>query len=250
MSETPHAPKGSFLRNKVAGVPVVYVAGGAVAILVVVAYKMKSTSATQQATQAAAGTDPNATDGTLSGAVPNLPTGTVVAPTPPPVDTPVPYSDNSTWMKQAVAYLISHGANPGAAQLAMQHYLGGADLTYAEGALRDQAVTQFGLPPDGFDAGNTAPKPPDPSLNPPPAPKPVPAPHPPSPPPPVHNPPPVHKPTPPSTKYVIVRPGDNLSSIAARYGKTWQQLYAIPANRQVIGSNPNLIKPGQRLVIP
>jgi LysM repeat protein len=49
---------------------------------------------------------------------------------------------------------------------------------------------------------------------------------------------------------VIVRPGDNLSSIAARYGKTWQQLYAIPANRQVIGSNPNLIKPGQRLVIP
>lgn len=47
--------------------------------------------------------------------------------------------------------------------------------------------------------------------------------------------------------YVVVA-GDNLSSIAARYHTTWQAIYA--ANRAIIGSNPNLIHPGQRLVIP
>jgi LysM repeat protein len=45
-----------------------------------------------------------------------------------------------------------------------------------------------------------------------------------------------------------VQSGDWLSKIAPRYGVSWQQLYA--ANRQTIGGNPNLIKPGQRLVIP
>ena len=48
----------------------------------------------------------------------------------------------------------------------------------------------------------------------------------------------------------VVADGDWLSKIAARYcgsaGK-WSSLYA--ANRSVIGSNPNLIHPGQRLVL-
>lgn len=43
----------------------------------------------------------------------------------------------------------------------------------------------------------------------------------------------------------VVKPGDTLSGIAARYGTTWQQLYAW--NRSVIGPNPNLIKPDQVL---
>ncbi|WNZ12711.1 transglycosylase family protein [Streptomyces sp. 11x1] len=42
-----------------------------------------------------------------------------------------------------------------------------------------------------------------------------------------------------------VRQGDSLSGIAARHGTTWRQVYA--ANRDVIGGNPNLIVPGQRL---
>lgn len=44
-----------------------------------------------------------------------------------------------------------------------------------------------------------------------------------------------------------VRAGDTLSGIAARYGTTWQRLYA--ANRSVIGDDPDLIVPGQRLVL-
>lgn len=42
-----------------------------------------------------------------------------------------------------------------------------------------------------------------------------------------------------------VRAGDTLSGIAARYGTTWQRLYE--ANRSVIGGDPDVIVPGQRL---
>ncbi|MGV9811250.1 transglycosylase family protein [Streptomyces cellulosae] len=44
-----------------------------------------------------------------------------------------------------------------------------------------------------------------------------------------------------------VRPGDTLSGIAARHGTDWRRLYA--ANRDVIGDDPDLIVPGQRLDI-
>ncbi len=42
-----------------------------------------------------------------------------------------------------------------------------------------------------------------------------------------------------------VRTGDTLSGIADRHGTTWRQLY--DANRSVIGADPHLIVPGQRL---
>lgn len=46
-----------------------------------------------------------------------------------------------------------------------------------------------------------------------------------------------------------VKTGDNLSQIAQGYpGITWQQIYE--ANKDIIGDNPNLIKPGQVLKIP
>lgn len=44
-----------------------------------------------------------------------------------------------------------------------------------------------------------------------------------------------------------VKSGDTLSGIAAKYGMSWQELYA--KNKFVIGNNPNLIKPGQVLTI-
>ena len=45
----------------------------------------------------------------------------------------------------------------------------------------------------------------------------------------------------------MVKPGDYLSAIASKHGVAggWQALYAL--NRTVIGKNPNLIFPGQRL---
>ncbi|MFF7972952.1 transglycosylase family protein [Streptomyces sp. NPDC007905] len=44
-----------------------------------------------------------------------------------------------------------------------------------------------------------------------------------------------------------VRQGDTLSTIASRHGTTWQRIYA--ANKTVIGDDPNLIVPGQRLAL-
>ncbi|WP_406263574.1 LysM peptidoglycan-binding domain-containing protein [Actinacidiphila glaucinigra] len=44
-----------------------------------------------------------------------------------------------------------------------------------------------------------------------------------------------------------VRGGDTLSGIAAAHGTTWKKLYAV--NRSVIGADPNLILPGQRLTV-
>ena len=44
-----------------------------------------------------------------------------------------------------------------------------------------------------------------------------------------------------------VKKGDTLSGIAAKYGMTWQQVYA--RNKFVIGNNPNIVRPGQILVI-
>ncbi|MGW6022773.1 LysM peptidoglycan-binding domain-containing protein [Streptomyces sp. NPDC055099] len=42
-----------------------------------------------------------------------------------------------------------------------------------------------------------------------------------------------------------VRQGDTLSRIAAAHGVSWQKVYS--ANKAVIGGNPNVILPGQRL---
>jgi nucleoid-associated protein YgaU len=55
----------------------------------------------------------------------------------------------------------------------------------------------------------------------------------------------------PSVAYYIVQGGDSLSGIA---GKLWHDTSLWPliygANRALIGDNPSLIHPGQRLVIP
>lgn len=44
-----------------------------------------------------------------------------------------------------------------------------------------------------------------------------------------------------------VRPGDSLVSISGRFGVDWHRIYDL--NRRTIGSNPNLIRPGQVLVL-
>ncbi|MFD0546516.1 LysM peptidoglycan-binding domain-containing protein [Streptomyces mexicanus] len=44
-----------------------------------------------------------------------------------------------------------------------------------------------------------------------------------------------------------MRPGDTLSGIAGAHGESWSSLYR--RNRTVIGGDPNLITPGQRLTL-
>ena len=51
--------------------------------------------------------------------------------------------------------------------------------------------------------------------------------------------------TAPAGSQYIVKAGDSLSKIGKKVGKPWQEIY--DANKDVIGSNPDLIKPGQVL---
>ncbi|RYE30317.1 MAG: LysM peptidoglycan-binding domain-containing protein, partial [Hyphomicrobiales bacterium] len=75
-------------------------------------------------------------------------------------------------------------------------------------------------------------------------------PSPPAPPGPLPPPSPPPLPGPVSRTHTVQR-GENLSVISQKYYGTqskWAVIYA--ANKAVIGSNPNLIKPGQVLTIP
>lgn len=47
-----------------------------------------------------------------------------------------------------------------------------------------------------------------------------------------------------ANKTYVIKSGDSLSKV---FGKDWQKVYE--ANKKVIGANPNVIKPGQKLVI-
>lgn len=57
---------------------------------------------------------------------------------------------------------------------------------------------------------------------------------------------PTGKPASTRTVYTVVR-GDDLVHIGRRFGVPWQSVYAW--NRQVIGDNPDVIKPGMKLTI-
>lgn len=59
------------------------------------------------------------------------------------------------------------------------------------------------------------------------------------------------KPATPTQDIYTVQSGDSLSKIAKKhYGdaNTWKRIYE--ANKDTVGPNPDLIRPGQRLVIP
>ncbi|MCW2923114.1 MAG: transglycosylase [Thermoleophilia bacterium] len=52
----------------------------------------------------------------------------------------------------------------------------------------------------------------------------------------------------PKPKTVTVKAGDNLTKLAKAAGVDWKALYE--ANKDVIGGDPNLIRPGQELKLP
>jgi nucleoid-associated protein YgaU len=57
----------------------------------------------------------------------------------------------------------------------------------------------------------------------------------------------------PGGKTYVVQSGDSLSKISKKYtgdGNRWKELYALPENRKTIGSNPDKIQVGQRLLLP
>ncbi|QAS52373.1 LysM peptidoglycan-binding domain-containing protein [Halobacillus litoralis] len=64
---------------------------------------------------------------------------------------------------------------------------------------------------------------------------------------------PKSRPSKPKPKVYVVVKGDNLWDIAKSElgsGSKWPSIYKIPENKSTIGSNPDLIYPGQKLVMP
>lgn len=167
----PVKPLKGFAKKKFLGIPVLYLAALFVTILAVIAWRMKSSTATDP------NADPTATNADLTGDQPTndngdlLPTlsgGTVVAGNVDSVPDPTKVATNDTWYKSAVEWLAnSQSVNSGDAQAALQAYLSGANLTYAQGNIRDLAIKQFGLPPSPPTVGQTGSKPAQKQGNPP-----------------------------------------------------------------------------------
>ena len=249
MTDTPTAPApklGGILKRKVFGIPVLYIAIVLVGALAIYAWRARSTPAEEPEAEG---------DGTIDGvtynddenADPSLypisPTGTVYAQSPQAVEDNVEYFGNDDWLRQAVAFLIEQGENPGAAQNALQAYLEGEDMSYAQGLMRDKAIKKFGVPPENFRAGTSAAKP----VKPTPTPKPKPAPV-----KPVSKPKPVEKPKPkpapkPKRTHKVVR-GDTLWDLAQKYYKNPQKWGTIASANKI--SNPRTLQIGKVLVIP
>lgn len=136
-------------QKKVAGIPVLYVAGAFVVILAIVAYKMKPASSEDSGpVDETQGESPDQTGGAADySGLETQGTVTVVQGSP---NTSEPVkATNDDWERSAVEYLIEAKlATPSDAQVAIHRYLEGADLTYEQGKLKDAAITKLKLPPE------------------------------------------------------------------------------------------------------
>lgn len=136
-----------LMSKKIGPVPVLYIVAGFVAILAVMAWRMKPASegnTGEDASDAAEGLndpyDALATNGTV-----------VVAPTTPEKPEPVEVEkeSNEQWGRRAAEWLYKNNVtDPASAQLAINKYLNGDDLTYDEGQWRNKAIGAIGYPPE------------------------------------------------------------------------------------------------------
>jgi nucleoid-associated protein YgaU len=225
-----------ILKGETAGAPNIVWGGVILAALIYAWYRKKQNSTANTPVD----TGQVASDGSTSvqGQAPAefLPTGPPTA----SAGSPSNFSSNVDWSGAALRWSIANPnvinppLNPVESGTAIGDYLAGGSLTQRENAIVNAIISGVGPPPFP-PAGNTVIAPPAPSPTAPP------------PPPVVAKPPPAAPPPPPTHRtYTVVR-GDNLTVIGRKYGLSWQAIYN--ANRDKI-KNPNLIYPGQVLVIP
>lgn len=177
--------------------------------------------------------------------------GWVAVPPPDsaPVSAPV-ITTNDQWANQAITWLIAQGIEPTLADAAIRAYINGQDYSSPQyQKIIDMALQHFGAPPQTLTPLQNNPGQVPPPNNNPPPPPPKPPPPPPPPPPPVI--------TPPTIRYFTVGHwpalDGSLWGIAVLMygdGNRWPDIYNVPQNRALIGSNPNLIQPGMVLIIP
>ncbi len=142
-------------QKKVLGVPVLYLALGAVTILAVVAWRMKPAAEPTEEVEESVddGGVSDAIVGTGKSPYDGLETnGTViVSPTPAPSteEANSTINDNNTWVSKGVQYLVSNNrATGGVALAALTKFTSGDNLSFAEGELRDAVIKEYGPPPD------------------------------------------------------------------------------------------------------
>jgi nucleoid-associated protein YgaU len=198
-------------------------------------YRYRNGASTPAVTEGDPNADPNAAaalnavgNGAVGGYVDNS--------TPAPTSNAI--TDNASWGRAATNELIAEGYDPAVSDSAVRKYLASASLSVSEYALIKVVLLKFGTPPEALPNLPAAP-PTTPVAPPPQAPPPV------SPPPP---PPPAPAAAPAHVYYTVV-PGDSLSKIAARYPQAWITWQSIYNNNRGQISNPNLIHPGQVLLI-
>jgi hypothetical protein len=143
-------------HKKVAGVPVLYLAGGAVVILAIVAFKMKPSTPPVEDAPADAGGDPNAVDESAYGDLATQGTVTVVQ-QPNQVTPDAVVKTNSTWVRDGSTWLVNENLATGTvAYTALSKYINGTDRSYEEDVMVNKVIKQFGPPPDDIAEGGTA----------------------------------------------------------------------------------------------
>lgn len=151
-----------FAHKKVVGIPVIYLAGGFVVILGVVAWKLKPSTPPEDTTPVDTGgsaadnaIDPSDYSGLAT-------QGTVIVQQPPPTDVPnSSITTNQEWVSKGVQWLVAQNKTDGTtAQTALSKYINDADRTFAENSLINAWIAEAGPPPDGVSgSGTVAPAP-------------------------------------------------------------------------------------------
>ena len=158
----------AFLNRKVLGVKVLYLLAVAVIALAIVAFVMKPKA---DPADEVSDTDVTPDDGTDGGvdyagdgsepqSWPATGSGTVTV-MPPQADLIGNMNEsilsNEEWLSRSVAYLVSKGVSGTIAQSALTTYLAGGQLSITQKNNVDDAIKEFGLPPQGVDSVSATP---------------------------------------------------------------------------------------------
>lgn len=155
----------AFLSKKVAGIPVSVLLLVGVLVLAVVAWRMRDKATGDAGTDVGVASDSSVGDPATDAADPagDAYSGFTANPTPtydPSVGNTTTVDTNSAWVKRGTEWAIANlHVSGGDAQQALQLYVDGEQLSYAQGAIRDAVMKQYGAPPENFTPGGTGAKP-------------------------------------------------------------------------------------------
>lgn len=149
-------------NKRVAGVPVLYLAGAFVAVLAIVAWKMKPSTPPEE---------PRGDEGTTSENAPgnevdysgleSQGTVTVVQPTVPQTTPDPVVKTNQDWVREGAEWATANNkASGSAAYAALNKYVNGQDRSFDEQVIVDAVLKEKGQPPDSIaEGGNVGSKP-------------------------------------------------------------------------------------------